>query len=218
MWLYTTIYTASYFPDILCNTLSLKRSKMPWAYIIYIICAYITIEYVSVSARIPIFPAVSYISIQVPSHHQSLTCCWCCPAGCWGGRSSLGPPGHQCPLPQRVAPWAETLMAFRSVWDNDMAYRLASGTLRGQTQDKNTGCTRSMHPHGGAIGKHMAVGIQGKVSCQTTDLGSANHTEQEFEGTLLTLRLFNFFHYISLGWYSGRESWSHICVTGKLLP
>lgn len=51
-----------------------------------------------------------------------------------------------------------------------------------------------MHPHGGAIGKHMAVGIQGKVSCQTTDLGSAYHTEQEFEGTLLTLRLFYFFH------------------------
>lgn len=74
-----------------------------------------------------------------------------------------------------------------------MACRLASGTLRGQTQDTNTGCTRSMHPHGGAIGKHMAVGIQGKVPCQTTDLESANHTEQVFKGTLLTLRLFEFF-------------------------
>lgn len=69
-----------------------------------------------------------------------------------------------------------------------MACRLASGTLRGQTQDTNTGCTRSMHPHGGAIDKHMAVGIQGKVPCQTTDLRSANLTEQAIEGTLLALR------------------------------
>lgn len=45
-----------------------------------------------------------------------------------------------------------------------------------------------MHPQGGAIGKHMAVGIQGKVSCQTTDLDSATHPEGVFKGTQLTLK------------------------------
>lgn len=80
-----------------------------------------------------------------------------------------------------------------------MACRLASGTLREQTQDTNTGCTRSMHPHGGAISKHMAVGIQGKVTCQTTDLGSADHTEQVFKSTLPALRLLDFVLYITLG-------------------
>lgn len=75
-----------------------------------------------------------------------------------------------------------------------------------------------MHPHGGAIGKHMAVGIQGKVTCQTTDLGSADHTEQVFKWTLPALRLLDFVLYITLAWCSGRESWSQICVRGKLLP
>lgn len=55
-----------------------------------------------------------------------------------------------------------------------------------------------MHPHGGAISKHMAVGIQGKVSCQTTDLRSTTHTEQAFKGTLLAFKLTDFFLYISL--------------------
>lgn len=88
-----------------------------------------------------------------------LTCCWCCLAGCWGGRWGPGPPGRLCPLLQRAAPCAETLMAFGSVWDT--WHGLQAGirhTQGGRHKDTETGCTRSMHPHGGAIGKLMAVG------------------------------------------------------------
>lgn len=49
-----------------------------------------------------------------------------------------------------------------------------------------------MHPHGGAIGKHMAVGLQGKLPCQTTHLGSADHIEQVFKGMPLAYLTFFF--------------------------
>lgn len=49
-----------------------------------------------------------------------------------------------------------------------------------------------MHPHGGAISKHMAVGIQGRVPCQSTDLRSADHTEHIFEGAV-SFKWFDFF-------------------------
>lgn len=89
---------------------------------------------------------------------------------------------------------------------HDMACRLASGTLRGQTRDTNTGCTRIMHPHGGAIGKHMAVGIQGKVPCKTTDLGSATNSELPSKMdsvAITTLKCFDCFFHISSAWGSG---------------
>lgn len=38
-----------------------------------------------------------------------------------------------------------------------------AGWHQGWSQDANTGCSRSMFPHGGAISKNMAVGLQGKV-------------------------------------------------------
>lgn len=69
-------------------------------------------------------------------------------------------------------------------------YQAHSG---GKTQDTNTGCTRCMHPHGGAISKHMAVGLQGKVPYQTADLGSAGHIGKAFKGAPLACLTFFLF-------------------------
>lgn len=47
-------------------------------------------------------------------------------------------------------------------------------------------------PRRGTIGKHMTVGLQGKIPCQTTHLGSADYIEQVFKGTPLAYLTFFF--------------------------
>lgn len=121
---------------------------------------------------------------------QPLTCCWGYLAGCWGGRSGLDLPGLQCPLPQGAAPCAQTLKALGSVWDTRHGLQAGIRHTQGRSQDTNAGCTRSMLPHGGAISKHMAHGLQAKTPWSTKNLGF-EHTEQLFSGRLTSVFIYD---------------------------
>lgn len=116
-----------------------------------------------------------------------LTCCWCCLAACWTGRSGPGLPGRPCRLPQRAAPCAETLMAFGSVWDTRHGLQACirhtqGGRHRTQTQDALAACT-----HTGAPSASTWLWVSKvKFPQRLLDLESACYPES-VKGTLLTL-------------------------------